>query len=201
MCDTGSVDAAMPGVLWSPCDGRVVMAASGEDGWDAGGWGESGGESGDDSGGELRVFLSLWDVHVVRSPLTGRVEAVQRRGGRYRAALNPRAVTDNAQAVVAIVAGAGPGAGAGAAEANREGSAAASCGLRVEVTLVAGLLARGIGLEVRPGDWVQAGQRLGVFRLGSLVRLGVPGRGVAWSVGRGERVHAARGVVGELVAR
>jgi phosphatidylserine decarboxylase len=100
----------------------------------------------------ISIFLSVFDVHVNRSPIAGVLTAVHYQKGKYLNALNPASADRNEQNVVTV---------------RGEG---------VEVTFkqIAGLLARRIVFLPRPGDRVERGQKVGLIKFGSRVDVLIP---------------------------
>lgn len=143
--DPERVSPGDPAAVISPADGKIVR--SGPDG--------------------ISVFLNVFDVHVCRSPVRGRVVSVEHVPGRFVAAFRDSASEQNERAVILI-----------------EGSEG-----RTKLVLVAGLIARRIVCRVRPGQVLEAGQRVGMIRFGSRVDLVLPGK-LAPVVKIGERVSA-----------
>lgn len=115
----------------------------------------------------ISTFLSLHNVHVNRSPVRGEVTQVESLRGRFVPALLARS-EDNTRRRVAIDGAQG----------------------RVVVVQVAGLLARRISGWVQPGEWVVAGQRLGMIHLGSRTDVLLPEGSVDVLVTPGRRVRA-----------
>jgi phosphatidylserine decarboxylase len=95
----------------------------------------------------ISVFMNVFNVHVVRSPIAGCIESVEHLPGRFMAAWNDRASEENER--LSIVVADGP--------------------RRVRFVLVAGLVARRIVCKVRPGQPIAAGERVGLIRFGSRV--------------------------------
>lgn len=106
------------------------------------------------SGSRLRlsIFLNIFDVHVNRSPVSGTVKAVEFRAGRFLNAMKPESVLHNEQTLVVIDAGA----------------------YDVSFKQIAGLLARRIVCNVKVGDHVERGQRVGLIKFGSRVDVLLP---------------------------
>jgi phosphatidylserine decarboxylase len=137
----------------SPADGKIIR--SGPDG--------------------ISVFLNVFDVHVCRSPVRGRVVSVVHVPGKFVAAFRDEASEHNERAEI-IVEG-------------EEG--------RTRLVLVAGLVARRIVCRVRPGQVLEAGERVGMIRFGSRVDLVLPGR-LAPAVKVGDRVTAGETILARL---
>jgi phosphatidylserine decarboxylase len=122
------------------------------------------------------IFLSIFDVHVNRSPVSGRVVSVERAGRRFRAAFDRRAEVENARCTLRLETAAGE---------------------RVEVVQIAGLVARRIVCHPVPGEWVRRGARYGLIRFGSRTDVVLP-PGSELRVRRGERVRGGESVIATL---
>ena len=124
------------GIILSPCNGTVMETT------------EEGGEK------IVRVFLSVFSVHLQRSPVSGTVVSVAHRDGKYYAAWNSRAQAENEQNVITI-----------------QGENGAYV-----VRQIAGLVARRCVSWVKPGDVLKAGDKIGMIKFGSQVDLHLPGQ-------------------------
>lgn len=100
----------------------------------------------------ISIFLSIFDVHVQRSPVSGTVEHREYRPGKYEIAWLEKASEGNEQASLGITTPHG----------------------RVLVRQIAGLVARRIVTDPAEGDSVERGQRIGLIRFGSRVELFLP---------------------------
>lgn len=100
----------------------------------------------------ISIFLSVFDVHVQRAPVSGTVEHRDYKPGKFAVAWLEKASEDNEQASLGIATPHG----------------------RVLVRQIAGLVARRIVTDPSPGDLVERGQRIGIIRFGSRVDLFVP---------------------------
>ena len=100
----------------------------------------------------ISIFMSVFDCHVNRSPVSGRVERVVYRPGKFLSADLDKASEDNERNAFVI----------------------ASPGFRIGVIQIAGLVARRIVPFSREGDLVAAGQRIGMIRFGSRVDVYLP---------------------------
>ncbi|MEM7682146.1 MAG: phosphatidylserine decarboxylase [Planctomycetota bacterium] len=105
----------------------------------------------------VRVFISLLDVHVLRSPCHASVEKVRVAPGKHRSALHPRSPEENTAVMTAL---AHPVKGKPVAA----------------VRMVAGLFARSIDVFPEVGSVIQRGERIGIIKLGSTAELYVPER-------------------------
>jgi phosphatidylserine decarboxylase len=125
------------------------------------------------------IFLSVFDVHVNRSPVAGRVVSIERGGTRYLAAFDRRAEAQNVRTELAL-------------ETAR--------GERVAVVQITGLIARRIVCHPRVGEWVERGTRYGLIRFGSRTDVVLPPE-AELRVRRGERVRGGASVVAVLPGR
>lgn len=156
-----------PDIVASPADGTVLSVAEVA--------GEAAGEAFSETFGEafmggpatrVTIFLSIFNVHVQRAPLAGRVDAYAYRPGRYLPAWREEAGSENEQASLGLTTAEGP----------------------VVVRQVAGLVARRIVTYPREGDSLVKGERIGLIRFGSRVDLFLP---AGWEVlvGAGDKVR------------
>ena len=126
----------------------------------------------------VSVYLSPWDVHVNRVPVSGEVVFVDYRPGRFYPAFNRKASERNECTVVGIAGTMG----------------------RVYVKQIAGMVARRIVCRLRVGDRVHKGERFGMITFGSRVEVFLP-RYVTLRVSVGERVKGGESIIGEVVTR
>jgi phosphatidylserine decarboxylase len=103
----------------------------------------------------ISIFLSVFDVHVNRSPIAGVLSSVRYQKGKYLNAMNPVSADRNEQNVVIVRDTRGKG-------------------LEVAFKQIAGLLARRIVFNLREGDTVERGQRVGLIKFGSRVNVLLP---------------------------
>jgi phosphatidylserine decarboxylase len=101
---------------------------------------------------KISIFLSVFDVHVQRAPVTGTVEQKVYRPGTYAVAWADKASEDNEMASLGIVTDHG----------------------KLLVRQIAGLVARRIITDPAEGDTVERGRRFGLIRFGSRVDLFLP---------------------------
>jgi phosphatidylserine decarboxylase len=126
----------------------------------------------------VSIFMSVFDVHINRSPVTGRVRRMTYVPGKFVNADLDKASEENERQHFLIEA---------------EG------GYLLAVTQIAGLVARRILTFVHEGDAVAAGQRIGMIRFGSRVDVYLPA-GTGPSVLLGQRAIAGETVLAEIGA-
>jgi phosphatidylserine decarboxylase len=160
------------GLIVAPADGLVTMIASVPPPR------EMAGEGGMEDAAYTRVsiFMSVFDVHINRTPIAGQVKRVVYIPGKFLNADLDKASEDNERQHLLIES---PG------------------GLRIGFTQIAGLVARRIVPWVRPGDMVGLGQRVGLIRFGSRVDVYLP-EGIAPQVILGQRTIAGETIVGRV---
>jgi phosphatidylserine decarboxylase len=105
----------------------------------------------------ITIFLSVFNVHVQRAPISGDVSHREYRPGEYAVAWHPKASEKNEQSSLGLITG----------------------GHRVLVRQIAGLIARRIVTYPEQGERVERGQRIGLIRFGSRVDLFIP---LSWSL-------------------
>jgi phosphatidylserine decarboxylase len=120
----------------------------------------------------ISIFLSVFDVHVNRSPIGGVLTQVRYRKGEYLNAMNPSSADRNEQNAVTVR---GPG-------------------FEVTFKQIAGLLARRIVFNLSEGDTVERGQRVGLIKFGSRVDVLLPAE-AALRVKIGQRVKGGSSVL------
>ncbi len=146
-------------VVLAPADGRVVQLR----------------EEGDRRA--LSIFLSVLDVHVNRSPVSGTVERLVYHKGGFRAGFQHDASAENERNAIVIGSPLG----------------------QVTAVQIAGLLARRIVCTLREGGRVRAGERIGMIKFGSRMDVIVP-TSIDWTVEVGSRVRAGVTVIGRAGA-
>ena len=124
----------------------------------------------------IAIFLSVFNVHINRAPLAGRVVAVDRKAGAYLAAFRSKAEHENARCAVTL-----------------ENEA----GQRFQVIQIVGWVARRIVCHLQVGDQVGRGARYGLIRFGSRTDLVLP-LDSSPRVKVGERVRGGSSVIAEV---
>ena len=126
----------------------------------------------------VSIFMSVFDCHVNRSPVSGRIERMVYRAGKFFNADLDKASEHNERNALVIDAAAGS---------------------RIGVVQIAGLIARRIVPFVREGAAVGAGERIGMIRFGSRVDVYLPEHSKLL-VGQGQTALAGETVLAELGA-
>ncbi len=124
----------------------------------------------------ISIFLNVFDVHVNRVPVSGTVTLAEYREGQFLNAMNSESAVHNEQTMVTIDAGE----------------------YSVSFKQIAGLLARRILCNVREGDQVERGQRMGLIKFGSRVDVLLPAN-VELKVRAGQRVKGGSSVLAAIV--
>lgn len=147
-----------PGEICAPGDGKILSVSSE-----------------DDSGTVVvRIFLSIFNAHLQRSPMDGEIKSVRFEKGTFEAAYKPGA-RKNQKNTIRIEAGDGKFA---------------------DVEQITGAIARKISCYVKEGDEVKIGDKLGMIYFGSQVALRLPASRVNILVKEGEKVEAGETVIG-----
>jgi phosphatidylserine decarboxylase len=136
--DPERVPPAAPGIVVSPADGRVMEIV--KESWDG------------RTGQRISIFLAVWNVHVNRSPMAGRITRVDYRPGKFYAAMRSRASMENEQNVIHL-------------ETDRG---------EIAFKQIAGWIARRVLCWKSSGDTVGLGQRFGMIRFGSRMDVWLP---------------------------
>jgi phosphatidylserine decarboxylase len=152
-----------PRLVLSPADGKIVQIVEVPESHPLG-----------KGATQISIFLSIFDVHINRSPIAGKITAVQYHPGEFLPAFDHKASLRNEQNSVTVDAG----------------------GARVMFKQIAGLIARRIVFKKRLDDDVAAGERVGLIKFGSRVDVFVPA-GSTLKVKVGDRVSGGTSVVAE----
>ena len=123
----------------------------------------------------MRIFLSIFNVHINRNPIGGRVEWVQRFTGMYLPAYKDEAGKKNVRNYLGIVTNWG----------------------KVLVVQITGFVARRLVCWVREGDTLSTGQRFGLIRFGSCTEVYLPEE-VTILVKAGQKVKGGETVIARL---
>ncbi len=129
-------------------------------------------------GGEgilISTFMSPFDVHVNRSPISGTIVKTEHYSGKFKIALR-NVLTENEKNLIVIDSEYG----------------------KVGVIQIAGFVARRIVQYVEVGDHVQTGDRLGMIRFGSRVDLIIPSENTELMVTEGEKPTAGETIIAQI---
>jgi phosphatidylserine decarboxylase len=124
----------------------------------------------------ISIFLSVFDVHVNRSPISGVLSSVRYQKGQYLNAMNPASADRNEQNIVTV---------------------RGDEGAEITFKQIAGLLARRIVFNFQEGDRVERGQRVGLIKFGSRVDVVLPAEAVL-RVKVGQRVKGGTSVLAAM---
>jgi len=144
-----------PDAVLSPADGKIILATP----------------------ARVSIFLNIFNVHVCRTPIGGKVASIRHEAGGFRAAWHDEASLHNERAIVEM-------------HAPRH---------RLTFTLVAGLVARRIVFWTQPGSELRAGERVGLIRFGSRVDVDLP-PGASLAIRVGDRVRAGESILARIDA-
>jgi phosphatidylserine decarboxylase len=143
--DPWRVTPTRPGLLVGPADGAVVSITTVPPPQEL--------AMGEAPITRLGIFLNIFDVHVIRAPIGGRVAALHYTKGRFLNASRDEASRHNERMAIRIAPAEGP---------------------EIAFVLIAGVLARRIVCDLREGQEVVTGQRIGIIRFGSRVDVYCP---------------------------
>lgn len=151
-----------PGLVVSPADGKVTQVARVRT----------------PEGDRLRIsiFLSVFDVHVNRSPVAGILREVRYRKGEFLNAMNPLCADRNEQNLAIVDT---------------------PEGYQIAFTQIAGLIARRIVFKKRVGDQLARGERVGMIKFGSRTDILMPGTAEVL-VKVGDRVRGGTSVLARI---
>ena len=153
-----------PGLIVSPGDGLVTETASIA--------------TPEGPRQRISIFLSVFDVHVNRSPIAGVLTNVRYQKGQYLNAMNPASADRNEQNIATV---------------------RGEDGVEITFKQIAGLLARRIVFKLREGDTVERGQRVGLIKFGSRVNVLLPAE-AELRVKVGQRVKGGHSVLAAMAS-
>ena len=143
--DPWRVSPTREGLLVSPADGIVTSVTPARLPPEL--------EMGDGEVARIGIFLNIFDVHVTRAPVGGRVAALRYTKGRFVNASHEEASLNNERMAIRVAPPEGP---------------------EIAYVQVAGLVARRIVCDLREGQRIVTGQRMGIIRFGSRVDVYCP---------------------------
>jgi phosphatidylserine decarboxylase len=167
--DPARVTPLRDGIMVAPADGRVSRVVDAVPPKEL--------ELGEQPLPRVSIFMSVFDCHVNRSPLAGKIERIIYHAGAFVSADLDKASESNERNSLLIT----------------------SDGRRVGVVQIAGLVARRIVCFVREGSTVAAGERIGMIRFGSRVDIYLPA-GARPLVAEGQTAIAGETVIADLAA-
>jgi phosphatidylserine decarboxylase len=157
------------GIVVAPADGRIAAVVNAPPPKELG--------IGERPLPRVSIFMSVFNCHVNRSPVTGRIDEIVYHAGSFVSADLDKASEENERNAFLISTGAA----------------------RIAVVQIAGLVARRIVCFVRKGSTVGAGERIGMIRFGSRVDVYLP-EGVRPLVAEGQTAIAGETVIADLRA-
>lgn len=167
--DPPRVTPAREGIVVAPADGRVNGVSLSAPPRELG--------LGDKPLPRVSIFMSVFDCHINRSPVAGRIERIVYHPGVFLNADLDKASADNERNSLVI----------------------AAAGARIAVVQIAGLIARRIVCFAREGQTLGAGERFGMIRFGSRLDVYLP-EGAKPLVAEGQTAIAGETVIAELHA-
>lgn len=160
--DPERVVPSEPGLVVSPADGKIVKVEAAPAGHPLG-----------PGTMQVSIFLSIFNVHINRSPIAGRIEKVEYTKGEFLPAFDDKASLRNEQNAITVVDG-------------EE---------RLMFKQIAGLIARRIVFRKKPQDVVARGERVGLIKFGSRTDIFLSPE-VEIAVKVGDRVSGGSSVIG-----
>ncbi len=167
--DPPRVTPARDGLVIAPADGRISMIVNALPPKEL--------ELGERPLPRVSIFMSVFNCHVNRSPVAGRIDRIVYRPGKFLNADLDKASEDNERNSLVIATPAG----------------------RIGVVQIAGLVARRIVSFVKEGQAIGAGERFGLIRFGSRVDVYLP-VGAKPLVGAGQTAIGGETVLADLGA-
>ena len=165
--DPVRVTPVREGIVVAPADGRVSMVTSVMPPAELG--------LGDQPLPRISIFMSVFNCHVNRAPMSGRIDRIAYRPGKFINAELDKASEDNERNSVVIATANG----------------------RIGVVQIAGLVARRIVSFVREGQSIGAGERFGLIRFGSRLDVYLP-QGTKTLVSAGQTAVAGETVLADF---
>ncbi|MCX6396038.1 MAG: phosphatidylserine decarboxylase [Propionibacteriales bacterium] len=157
-------------VVLAPADGKVMHAGPGQPGVaPPGDW------------QQVSIFLSVFDVHINRTPYSGTVTDVTYRPGKWHAAYKFESATENERSDITLE--------------HTVSTPAGPVARTVVFRQIVGLVARRVVTRVKAGDVLRTGDRIGLMKFGSRMDVFVP-LDVELTVSAGDRTVAGQTVLG-----
>jgi len=155
-------------VIVSPADGKIIVIKE-----------TAYPPLGDEAYLQVSIFMSVFNVHINRSPISGTVEQVVYNPGKFLAAFEEKASLLNEQNSIIL------------------SQAINGKTVRILVKQIAGLIARRIVCYAKPGMDFEKGERFGLIRFGSRVDLFLP-RETVLSVHLNDKVKGGSTIIGRI---
>ena len=152
-------------VALSPADGEVVVIEETQED-----------EYFKDRRIQVSIFMSVWDVHSNRWPITGNVAYFKHHDGKYLLANNPKSSKDNEHTTIAL---------------------RSESGYELMFRQIAGFVARRIVAPVKEGDKAKQGQQFGFIKFGSRVDMFFP-LGTKICVKLGDKVKGGLDIIADI---
>jgi phosphatidylserine decarboxylase len=145
--------------ILAPCDGKIINI-----------------ERTENNRIQIYVFLSIFDVHRFRNPVSGEVVKIEYKKGKFHKAFNRTALKENESNKIAYKTGNGD---------------------VIYITQIAGYIARRISCNIREGDMVQQGDLFGMISFGSGCLIDVPSNYVL-KVKLRSKIKAGKNIIAEM---
>jgi len=153
-----------PGLIVAPADGRVVVVTEENEN--------------QRPGKRISIFLAIWNVHVNRAPMAGKITGLEYKQGKFLAAWNPHASLQNEQNIFRQQTEYG----------------------EIVYKQIAGWVARRVVSWKKAGEEVARGERIGLVRFGSRMDLWLPMEAQI-AVKVGDEVKGGSSVVARMAVR
>ena len=125
---------------------------------------------------QVSIFLTVFDVHINRIPVAGRIEYVNYKTGKFLSAFKEEASEANEQTEVGLIT---------------------ESGVKIAFKQIAGLIARRIICKLKAGQSCDTGERYGLIRFGSRADMILP-LGTKLEIKKGEHVTGSLTIIGRL---
>ena len=125
---------------------------------------------------QVSIFLTIFDVHINRIPVAGRIEYVNYKTGKFLSAFKEEASEANEQSEVGLIT---------------------ESGVKIAFKQIAGLIARRIICKLKVGQSCDTGERYGLIRFGSRADMILP-LGTKLEIKKGEHVTGGLTIIGRL---
>ena len=152
-------------VALSPADGKIVVIEETDEN-----------EFFHDRRIQVSIFMSVWDVHVNRWPISGKVTYFKHHDGKYLIASNPKSSSDNEHTTIAVKT---------------------DNGYEIMFRQIAGFVARRIVAPIQEGDTAKQGEEFGFIKFGSRVDMFFP-LGTNIRVKLGDKVKGGIDIIADI---